>query len=62
MKTRLFKNYVTSIIGMLLLIGSAYAFWMSKITFTEFSGFLSTCFLLFRAKDSLLWAKPKEEE
>ena len=56
---RLFKNYVTTIVGLILLGGSAFMAYTGKITFTEFSAFLPTAFLLFRAKDSLLWGKSK---
>lgn len=61
MKTRLFKNWITSLLGLLLLIGGAYLVYTGKINFTEYTAFIPTCFLLFRAKDSLLWAKAKEE-
>ena len=61
MKTRLIKNWITSLIGLLLLIGGAYLVFAGKLNFTEFSAFIPTCFLLFRAKDSLLWAKAKGE-
>ena len=60
MKTRLFKNWITSIAGILILLFAGYLTFKGVITFEAFIAALPTCFLLFRAKDSLLWAKGKD--
>jgi hypothetical protein len=61
MKTRLIKNYITSIVGLLLLVLGAFMTYQGKLPWEAFMASLPAIFMLFRAKDSLLWAKAKEE-
>jgi len=60
MKTRLLKNWITSIIGILLLVFGAYLTYKGILPWEAFAASWPTCLLLFRAKDSLLWGKAKE--
>ena len=59
MKTRLIKNWITTVIGLVLLAGASYVFYISKITWQEYVAFIPLCLLMLRAKDSLLWGKAK---
>jgi len=61
MKTRLFKNWITSLLGLLLFILGAYMAYQGKLPWEAFMTSLPAIFMLLRAKDSLLWAKAKEE-
>jgi hypothetical protein len=59
MKNRLFSNYITTILGVLIIIFSAVMMYMEKATSMELSGWLATGLLFLRSKDSLI-ALPKE--
>tara|TARA_R100000963_G_C4597829_1_gene72625 strand:- start:156 stop:335 length:180 start_codon:yes stop_codon:yes gene_type:complete len=59
MKTRLFSNYITTILGVLIIIFSAVMMYMEKANSMELSGWLATGLLFLRSKDSLI-ALPKE--
>lgn len=59
MKKRLFANYVTTILGVLILIFCCVMMYMEKQTASELSGWLAVGLLFLRSKDSLL-ALPKE--
>jgi uncharacterized membrane protein len=59
MKKRLFANYVTTILGVLILIFCCVMMYMEKQTAQELSGWLAVGLLFLRSKDSLL-ALPKE--
>lgn len=60
--TRLIKNWVTSITGLILLVFAGYLTYTEKIPWETFAAFIPTALLLFRAKDSLLWDKPKDDQ
>lgn len=60
MKTRLIKNWITSVAGLILLALGGLLVYKSIITWEAYVASWTTCFLLFRAKDSLLWKTPKE--
>lgn len=59
MKTRLIKNWITTLFGTVIFAGACYMFYTSKINWETFSAAVTLSMLLFRAKDSLLWAKSK---
>ena len=58
MKDRLFSNYVTTILGLLVLIFCGAMIFMEKATVEEMSGWMTTGLLFLRSKDSLI-ALPK---
>lgn len=60
MKTRLFGNYVTTIIGLLIMIFCGVMLYMEKATVEDMSGWLATSLLFLRSKDSLIALAPKE--
>ena len=60
MKTRLFSNYVTTILGILIIIFCGVMLYTEKQTAEELSGWLATGILFLRSKDSLI-ALPKKE-
>lgn len=59
MKNRLFSNYVTTILGVLIIIFCAVMMFMEKANSTELSGWLALGIMFLRSKDSLI-ALPKE--
>lgn len=60
MKKRLINNWITSIIGIIVILGSLYAYFYEKRIEEVALGTLITLgFTLLRAKDSLLWGTPK---
>ena len=59
MKTRLFKNWITSVLGLLLFLLGCYLTYAKIIGWEAFIASIPTVMLLFRAKDSLLWNKAK---
>ena len=59
MKKRLFANYVTTILGVLIIIFCGYMMFTEKQTASELSGWLAVGLLFLRSKDSLI-ALPKE--
>ena len=60
MKTRLFKNWVTTIFGVLLFVLGCFLVYKQIIGWEAFIASIPTVLILFRAKDSLLWGKAKE--
>lgn len=54
MKNRIFNNYTTTIIGLLILIFCGIVIYMQKATVQDMSGWLSTALLFLRSKDSLI--------
>lgn len=58
MKKRLFSNYVTTILGLLILIFCGTMIFMEKATIEDMSGWMTTGLLFLRSKDSLI-ALPK---
>ncbi|MCK9422209.1 MAG: hypothetical protein M0Q38_06395 [Bacteroidales bacterium] len=61
MKTRVFQNWRSSLLGVILLIFSATLLCMEIITFTEFTFFLPTILGLLYIKDSV-FRREKEEQ
>ena len=59
MKNRIFANYVTTILGILILIFCGVVIYMEKQTAQEMAGWLTVGLLFIRSKDSLI-ALPKE--
>ena len=60
MKSRLFSNYVTTMLGVLVLVFCGYMLFAEKQTAEEMSGWLTVGLLFLRSKDSLIALPPKE--
>lgn len=58
MKDRIVSNYVTTALGVLILVFCGVMIYMEKATTTDMSGWLATGLLFLRSKDSLI-ALPK---
>jgi len=54
MKQRLFKNYITTILGCLILIFCGLVIYQEKQTAGELSGWLAVGLLFLRSKDSII--------
>lgn len=59
MKKRLFTNWVTTVIGLLIIIFCGVLMFQEKQTAQELSGWFVTALLFLRSKDSLIHL-PKE--
>tara|TARA_R100000988_G_scaffold90879_1_gene54562 strand:- start:828 stop:1007 length:180 start_codon:yes stop_codon:yes gene_type:complete len=59
MKNRILSNYVTTILGVLIIIFCAVMMFLEKASSTELSGWLALGIMFLRSKDSLI-ALPKE--
>ena len=53
---------VTTIIGMILLIGAAVMFYIERITWQEFTAFIPFCLTMLWAKDTIIGIKPNTNE
>jgi len=62
LKQRVLKNMVTTIIGMILLIGAAVMFYIERITWQEFTAFIPFCLTMLWAKDTIIGIKPNTNE
>lgn len=60
LKTRLINNYVTTILGLLIIFICLYFIYEGKETAEGLSGWLTTALLFLRSKDSLIALPPKE--
>ena len=60
MKTRIFTNYRTSLLGALFLLISLVLVFNKIIAWSEFMAFLPTIFGLLYVKDPISWVKSKE--
>jgi len=60
MKNRLFSNYVTTILGALILIFCGVMVFMEKASVQDMAGWMATGLLFLRSKDSLIALPPKE--
>ena len=60
MKTRLLNNYVTTIIGLIMIVFCAIMVYTQKATAEEMAGGFTTGILFLRSKDSLIALPPKE--
>ena len=58
MKTRIFSNWRTTLIGLCLLIISLVLVFLKIISFTEFGAFLPTALGLIYVQDSVFTIKP----
>lgn len=59
MKKRLLGNYVTTILGLLIIIFCAVMVFTEKATTSDMAGWFSTGILFLRSKDSLIALPPK---
>lgn len=60
MKTRLLSNYVTTILGLLIIIFCGLMIYTEKATVQDMAGWFATALLFLRSKDSLIALPPKE--
>jgi hypothetical protein len=60
MKTRIWNNYVTTLIGLIILVFCGVMMYTEKATVEDMSGWLATGLLFLRSKDSLISLPPKE--
>jgi len=60
MKNRFFNNYITTVLGILILLFCAIVIFMEKATPTEMSGWVALSLMFLRSKDSLIALAPKE--
>jgi hypothetical protein len=60
MKERIFNNWKTSILGLILLAITIVLLFMKIITLGEFSSFFPTILGLLYVKDTILQANPKK--
>lgn len=61
MKNRLFSNYMTTILGILIISFCGVMLYMEKQTAQEMSGWLALGIMFLRSKDSLIFL-PKEKK
>lgn len=59
-KTRLINNYVTTLIGLIIMFVCLYFIYEGKESAEGLSGWLTTAILFLRSKDSLIALPPKE--
>jgi len=59
MKNRLFENWVTTLLGVIILIFCGLVIYTEKETASDMAGWLTVGLLFLRSKDSLI-ALPKE--
>lgn len=62
LKERVIKNWVSSIIGIAMIIFAALLVWIKTITWQEFIAFLPFCLGMIYVKDTILGVKRKENE
>ena len=60
MKNRLFSNYITTILGVLVLIFCGVMIYTEKADVEEMSGWLAVGLMFLRSKDSLIALPAKE--
>jgi hypothetical protein len=60
MHTRLIKNYVTTLIGLMILAICLFFIYNGKANAQDLSGWMMTGLLFLRSKDSLINLPPKE--
>jgi len=59
MKNRLFENWVTTLLGVIILVFCGLIIYTEKQTASDMSGWLTVGLMFLRSKDSLI-ALPKE--
>jgi len=60
MKSRLFSNWATTLLGLLIILVCIYLMMVKSHSTEELSGWLATALLFLRSKDSLIALPPKE--
>ncbi len=60
LQKRVFKNWKTSLLGVVLLTVALFALLTGKATLTEVAVFLPTCLFLIYARDTFFKINPKE--
>ena len=60
MKNRIFTNYLTTILGVLIIIFCAVMMFLEKANTMDMSGWLALGVMFLRSKDSLI-AMPKDD-
>jgi len=60
MKKRVFGNYVTTILGLLIIIFCGVMIYNEKATVEDMAGWFAVGILFLRSKDSLIALPPKE--
>lgn len=61
MKNRLFSNYITTILGVLVFIFCGVMIYTEKADVEEMSGWLAVGLMFLRSKDSLIALPAKEK-
>ena len=60
MKNRIFSNYITTIVGLLIICFCGVMMYQEKQTTQEMSGWIALALMFLRSKDSLIGlAKPE---
>lgn len=62
LKERTIKNWVSSVVGLSLMIFAGILVWLKTINWTEFIAFLPFCLGMIYVKDTILGVKRKENE
>lgn len=60
MKARIWNNYITTLIGLIILVFCGIMMYKEKATVQDMSGWLATGLLFLRSKDSLIALPPKD--
>lgn len=60
MKTRIVNNYITTLIGLIILLICLWFIYEGKSNANELSGWMTTALLFLRSKDSLIALPPKD--
>ena len=60
MKSRVFGNYVTTILGLLIIVFCGVMIYTEKASVEDMAGWLTVGLLFLRSKDSLIALPPKE--
>ena len=61
MKTRIISNWVTTLLGIVIILSCLFMIYKEKQSAEELSGWLAVGLLFLRSKDSLI-ALPKKDE
>tara|TARA_R110000765_G_scaffold414235_1_gene514615 strand:- start:283 stop:468 length:186 start_codon:yes stop_codon:yes gene_type:complete len=61
MKNRILENYVTSVLGISILIFCGVMIYTAKATTNDMAGWMATGLLFLRSKDSLIALPSKEK-
>jgi len=61
MKTRVINNWVTTLLGIVIILSCLYMIYKEKQSAEELSGWLAVGLLFLRSKDSLIALPPKDE-